>query len=60
MLKISSRDNQRIKQARNILILTSWAKYFSNQNIDELRKKIITELIYTDKNLEEIKRNCHE
>lgn len=51
---------KRIKQARNILNLTNWAKYFSNQNIDELRKKIINELIYTNKNLEEIKRNCHE
>ncbi|WP_395058932.1 hypothetical protein [Flavobacterium sp.] len=51
---------KRIKQARNILTLTSWAKYFSNENIDELRKKIVNELIYTNKNLEEIKRNCHE
>ena len=51
---------KRIKQARNILTLTSWAKYFSNQDIDELRENIITELIYTNKNLEEIKRNCHE
>ncbi|MEO8236327.1 MAG: hypothetical protein ABI549_12990 [Flavobacterium sp.] len=51
---------KRIKQARNILTLTSWAKYFSNQNIDNLRKEIINELIFTDKNLEEIKRNCHE
>ena len=51
---------KRIKQARNILTLTSWAKYFSNQNIDELREKIINELIYTNKNLEEIKRNSYE
>ena len=51
---------KRIKQARNILTLSNWAKYFNNQNINELRENIVNELIYTDKNLEEIKRNYHE
>jgi hypothetical protein len=36
--------------------LTSWAKYFDYEDINELRKKIILQLVYTDKSLEEIKR----
>jgi hypothetical protein len=36
--------------------LTSWAKYFDYEDIDTLRKAIINELIFTEKTLEEIKR----
>jgi hypothetical protein len=44
------------KLNRNLLNLTSWAKYYEFENLDTLRKKIIEELIFTTKTLEEIKR----
>jgi hypothetical protein len=47
---------KRIKQARNILTLTAWAKYYET-DIDVLRTEIIHELIFTEKTLDEIKRN---
>lgn len=47
---------KRIKQIRNLFALTSWAKYFEYEDLDELRKKIIDELIFSNKTLEEIKR----
>lgn len=50
---------KRVKQARNILSLTNWAQHFEEIDIEELRKKIITELIFTNKSLEEIKRNYY-
>lgn len=57
ILRTSIETTKRIKQARNILTLTNWAKYFENSDINELRKQIINELIYTNKSLEEIKQN---
>jgi hypothetical protein len=36
--------------------LTSWAKHFDYDDLDILRQKIINELIFTNKTLEEIKR----
>lgn len=48
--------SKRIKQIRNLLNLTSWAKYFEYVDIEDLRKLIIEQLIYTNKTLEEIKR----
>jgi hypothetical protein len=56
VLRTSFETAKRIKQARNLLELTSWAKYFENDDIDSLRMKIMHELIYTEKSLEEIKR----
>lgn len=56
VLRNSVETAKRIKQARNILTLTNWAKYYQNQNIDELRQFVVNELIYTNKSLEEIKR----
>ncbi|MES2811048.1 MAG: hypothetical protein V4670_01130 [Bacteroidota bacterium] len=47
---------KRIKLARNILTLTNWANYFENRNIEELRVLIIHELIYTNKSIDQIKR----
>jgi hypothetical protein len=46
---------KRIKQVRNLFELESWSKYFDEEDIDLLRKKIITRLIETDKGLDEIK-----
>jgi hypothetical protein len=56
ILRNSFETTKRIKQIRNLLNLTSWAKYFEYENIDDLRNEIITELIFTKKVLEEIKR----
>ena len=56
ILRTSFETTKRIKQARNILTLTSWAKYFDYEDIDDLRKIIVEQLIYTNKTLEEIKR----
>lgn len=57
VLRTSIETTKRIKQARNIINLTSWAKYFDNKNIDDLRLNIINQLIFTNKTLDEIKRN---
>ena len=56
ILRTSFFTAKRIKQIRNLFELTSWAKYFDYDDIDELRKEIIEELIFTNKTLEEIKR----
>ncbi|MEC5165420.1 hypothetical protein RCH18_001148 [Flavobacterium sp. PL11] len=57
ILRTSFETTKRIKQIRNLFNLTSWAQYFKNYDIAFLREKIITDMIYTDKTLEEIKRN---
>jgi hypothetical protein len=56
VLRTSFETIKRIKQIRNLFNLTSWAKYFEYDNLDVFRKKIIEELIYTNKTLDEIKR----
>ncbi|RYJ52068.1 hypothetical protein DR871_007445 [Flavobacterium petrolei] len=56
ILRTSFETTKRIKQIRNLFSLTSWAKYFEYEDIDDLRKKIIHELIFTTKTLEEIKK----
>ena len=54
-LRTSNETQKRLKNGRNILELSNWAKYF-DENIDQLREKIINDLIYTELPLEEIKR----
>ena len=56
ILRTSFETTKKIKQIRNLFALTSWAKYFEYEDLDALRKKIIEELIFTNKTLEEIKR----
>ncbi|MFV5699734.1 hypothetical protein ACM55H_15315 [Flavobacterium sp. ZT3R17] len=56
ILRTSFETTKRIKQIRNLLTLTSWAKYFEYDDLDFLRQQIINELIFTNKSLEEIKR----
>ena len=56
ILRTSFETTKKIKQIRNLFNLTSWAKYFEYVDLDELRKKIIDQLIFTNKTLEEIKR----
>jgi hypothetical protein len=48
----TSFETKKIKQIRNLLNLTSWAKYFEYDDIDVLRNEIINELIFTNKTLE--------
>ncbi|MFM9987922.1 hypothetical protein [Flavobacterium sp.] len=57
VLRNSLETAKKIKQARNILTLTNWAKHFNNNDINELRKNIVNELIFSNKTLEDIKRN---
>ncbi len=56
ILRTSFETTKKIKQIRNLFALTSWAKYFEYDDLDELRKEIIDQLIFTNKTLEEIKR----
>lgn len=56
ILRTSFETTKRIKQIRNLQQLTSWAKHFDYDDIQELRAEIINELIFTEKSLEEIKR----
>jgi hypothetical protein len=56
VLRTTIETTKRIKQARNILTLSSWAKYYQSE-IEALRIQIINELIFTEKTLDEIKRN---
>jgi len=56
ILRTSFETTKKIKQIRNLLTLTSWAKYFEYDDLDVLRKEIIEQLIYTNKTLDEIKR----
>jgi hypothetical protein len=56
ILRTSFETTKKIKQIRNLLNLTSWAKYFEYDDLNLLRKEIIDELIFTNKTLEEIKR----
>ncbi len=60
VLRSSFETTKKIKQIRNLLNLTSWAKHFFYDDIDVLRQKIIIELMYSDKTLEEIKRKINE
>ena len=59
ILRTSFETAKRLKQVRNLQQLTSWAKHFDYDDIDDLRKQIITELIFTEKSLEEIKREIY-
>jgi len=56
ILRTSFETTKKIKQIRNLFNLTSWAKYFEYEDLNELRKGIIEQLIYTNKTLDEIKR----
>ena len=56
ILRTSFETTKKIKQIRNLFNLTSWAKYFEHEDINDLRQQIIKELIFTKKTLEEIKR----
>lgn len=56
ILRTSFETTKKIKQIRNLLELTSWSKYFDYEDINELRRLIIEQLVYSNKTLDEIKR----
>jgi hypothetical protein len=56
ILRTSFETTKKIKQIRNLFNLTSWAKYYDYKDLDVLRQQIINKLIFTNKTLEEIKR----
>ncbi|MBC7641513.1 MAG: hypothetical protein H7174_04125 [Flavobacterium sp.] len=56
ILRTTYETRKRIKQARNIVNLSSWAKYHIT-DINVLRLQVLNELIYTNKTLDEIKRS---
>lgn len=60
ILRTSLETTKRIKQVRNLLELTSWAKHFDCDDISLLRSLIIEELINSNKLLEEIKKEVAE
>jgi hypothetical protein len=60
VLRTSFETTKKIKQIRNLLNLTSWANYFEYEDINELRQKIIEDLIYTNQTLEIIKREIQQ
>ncbi|KAB1158190.1 hypothetical protein [Flavobacterium luteum] len=57
VLRNSFETTKKIKQIRNLLNLTSWAKHFEYYDLEVLQEKIITDLMFTNKPLEEIKRD---
>ena len=56
ILRTAPETMKRLKNARNILNLSNWAKYYE-EDIEVLRAQIIEQLIFTNLSLEEIKRN---
>ncbi|GEM54493.1 hypothetical protein B0A58_06630 [Flavobacterium branchiophilum NBRC 15030 = ATCC 35035] len=57
ILRTSFETAKRLKQARNIWTLTNWFKHFEHFELEDLRIKIVQDLIYTNKTLEAIKRH---
>ena len=55
LLRTASDSTKIIKQIRNLFANNSWAKYFENANLEELRTKIIEKLITSNTSLQEIK-----
>lgn len=60
ILRTYKETQKRLKNIRNLLTLTNWAKQYSHQDIQVLRRNIITELIYTDKTLQVIKSEVNK
>jgi hypothetical protein len=57
ILRTSFETTKKIKQIRNLFNLSSWAKFFEYEDLALFRKEIIEELIYSNKTLEDIKRD---
>jgi hypothetical protein len=56
ILRTASETTKLIKQIRTLFEETAWAKYLNSDDIEELQKKIIEELIHTNQSFQEIRR----
>lgn len=56
ILRTSFETTKKLKQIRNLFNLNTWAKHFEYDDLDLLRQEIINKLIFTNKPLDEIKR----
>lgn len=57
ILRNASQTAKRLKNARNILSLTNWFKYYDGElTLEEMQKKIIKELVFTNNSLDDIKK----
>lgn len=56
VLKNASETAKTIKIIKEILTETTWSKHLQFDNLDELRKEIVEELITTEKSFLEIKK----
>jgi hypothetical protein len=55
-LRTSVETTKIIKQIRTLLEETAWAKYLKSDTIEDVRQKIIQQLIYTKKTFQEIRK----
>ena len=56
LLRNDTETKKRLKQIRNILTLTNWAKYYDYDDLSELRKAIVAILINTNTDLATVKQ----
>lgn len=56
MLRTTSETTKLIKQIRTLFDETTWVKYLKNENIEELRKEIIEELVNSNLTFHEIRK----
>ena len=56
VLRTAAETTKLIKQIRVLLEENAWAKYLKHESIEVLRKEIIDQLIATNRNLQEIKK----
>lgn len=49
-----------IRHLNEVLTTDNWAKYINFENINELRKEIVSALVNTNRSFLDIKRNYHE
>lgn len=60
VLRTASDTTKQVKAIRELLTHESWAKYFEGIAIADLRRRIITQLITTEKSLPEIKNEIRD
>ncbi len=56
LLRTAAETTKRIKQIRQLLEETAWAKYLKGEDIALLRREIISKLINSDETLQEIRK----
>lgn len=55
LLRTASETTKRIRQIRNLLENDAWMKYYPTENPDDLKRKVIGQMVRTDRTLQEIK-----